>query len=211
MSDDSIEVYQMRVLLSGISPIIWRRFLIRNDSTISDLHYALQILMNWGDYHLNQFVIRGKRYGVAQPGGICFSDNPDQVFLSQFHFRLKEKFLYEYNFNCEWKHEIRIEKIIQLEAKKTYPICIGGARLAPPEDCGGTWNYMSLKYHYSEWYILDRFMEIIEQKNMDFDREELRILSYWINIKKFDRRAVNNRLKKYSQGDETWMYEEEAL
>ncbi len=52
MADNSAKVYQMRVLLKGISPIIWRRFLIRNDSSLADLHYTLQILMNWENYHL---------------------------------------------------------------------------------------------------------------------------------------------------------------
>lgn len=119
MVDNSAKVYQMRVLLKGISPIIWRRFLIRNDSSLADLHYTLQILMNWEDYHLHQFVIRGKRYGIAKDGGIWFSDNPHQIFLNQFCFRLKERFLYEYDFNCDWQHEIRIEKITRIEAKKT--------------------------------------------------------------------------------------------
>ena len=36
-------VYQLRVVLRGISPLIWRRLLVRGDSTIADLHHALQI------------------------------------------------------------------------------------------------------------------------------------------------------------------------
>jgi hypothetical protein len=36
-------VYQLRVVLRGISPLIWRRLLIRSDSSIADLHRTLQI------------------------------------------------------------------------------------------------------------------------------------------------------------------------
>ncbi|MCP3933553.1 MAG: plasmid pRiA4b ORF-3 family protein [Bacteroidetes bacterium] len=32
-------IYQLKVILLGVSPMIWRRLLIHGDSTISDLHY----------------------------------------------------------------------------------------------------------------------------------------------------------------------------
>jgi hypothetical protein len=35
-------VYQFKVVLRGISPMIWRRLLLRSDHTIAD-HYAIQI------------------------------------------------------------------------------------------------------------------------------------------------------------------------
>jgi hypothetical protein len=37
-------LYQLRVVLRGVSPLIWRRRLVRSDSTIAaDLHAALQL------------------------------------------------------------------------------------------------------------------------------------------------------------------------
>jgi hypothetical protein len=39
--DGKVFVYQLRVRLREISPEIWRRILIRSDSTIADLHYTL--------------------------------------------------------------------------------------------------------------------------------------------------------------------------
>jgi hypothetical protein len=52
--------YQIHVSLIGISPMIWRRLLVSEDSTIADLHYILQIAMGWSDGHLNRFTIHGK-------------------------------------------------------------------------------------------------------------------------------------------------------
>ena len=34
-------IYQFRIWLRSISPTIWRRFLVRSDRTIADLHYIL--------------------------------------------------------------------------------------------------------------------------------------------------------------------------
>jgi hypothetical protein len=53
-----VQIYQFHVLLVTISPAIWRRFLIRSDSSIADLHYILQIVMGWDDEHLHQFTIQ---------------------------------------------------------------------------------------------------------------------------------------------------------
>ena len=66
------EVYQFRVYLLEISPMIWRRLLLRNDHTIADLYYTLQIAIGWDDFHLHQFTIRGKRYGVSRIYGPHF-------------------------------------------------------------------------------------------------------------------------------------------
>ena len=64
-------VYQLRVILRGISPLIWRRVLVRSDSRIADLHTTLQIALSWSDELLNHFVIHGtsqdlRRHGPAQ-------------------------------------------------------------------------------------------------------------------------------------------------
>jgi hypothetical protein len=32
-------IYQLTVVLQGLSPMIWRRLLVCGDSTIADLHY----------------------------------------------------------------------------------------------------------------------------------------------------------------------------
>jgi hypothetical protein len=54
-----VQIYQFHVLLLTISPAIWRRFLIRNDSTIADLHHVLQIVMGWDDEHLHPCWLHG--------------------------------------------------------------------------------------------------------------------------------------------------------
>jgi hypothetical protein len=99
MSDLSlVHVYQLKVWIQAISPMVWRRLLVRSDSTLADLHYTLQIAIGWSDTHLNRFHIHGKDYGVYHSGGISFADDPEQVSLSVFGFRPRERFLYEYDF-----------------------------------------------------------------------------------------------------------------
>ena len=91
-------IYQLKVVLQGISPMIWRRLLVCGDNTIADLHYINQIAMGWSDDHLHQFRIHGKRYGIYRTGGISFSDDPNTVRLKDLGLRIKERFFYEYDF-----------------------------------------------------------------------------------------------------------------
>lgn len=198
----SIEVYQLRIYLREISPMIWRRLLVRSDSTIADLHHTLQIAMGWEDAHLHQFIIRGKRYGISWLGGMVFSDNAHQVQLNDLRLRVNERFLYEYDFYDQWHHEIRLEKPLPFDPAKIYPVCTGGARAAPPEDCGGPWAYLALKQKYNAWYIAQRILEIFEAESVGEYREELKIFQYWLKADKFDRRSVNRRLKQYGDDNE---------
>jgi hypothetical protein len=201
-----VEVYQFRVYLREISPAIWRRLLLRSDQTIADLHYTLQITMGWSAFHLNRFVIHGKDFGVAHVGGMSFSDDPRTVKLSDFHFRLRERFLYEYDFGDRWEHEIRLEKKLPLDPTQTYPVCIGGSRKAPPEDCGGPSAFQALESHYSLPYIAEKLWEIIEYDLRDEYWEEIHEFMYWLSVNQFDRRAVNHRLQQYATGDEEWRW-----
>jgi Plasmid pRiA4b ORF-3-like protein len=209
----TIEVYQLHVWLREITPLIWRRLLVRSDSSIADLPYTLQIAMGWDDAHLHRFRIRGKDYGISRIGGIGFRDNPRQVRLADFHFRLNERFLYEYDFGDLWQHVIRVERRLAWDDKRTYPVCIGGQRAAPPEDCGGPWAFMALQDEYSPGYFLDRYTDLLESirtGDLDDARDqwaELEPLQEWLELEHFDRRQVNRRLQHDAVGDEGWRWE----
>jgi hypothetical protein len=69
-----------------------------------------------------------------------FTADAKKVPLSDFHFRPNEPFLYEYDFGDLWQYQVRFECPQLVEAKRTYPVCIGGSRAAPPEDCSGPWT-----------------------------------------------------------------------
>src|SRR5215813_3537382 len=137
-------IYQLKIALRGISPLIWRRLLVSADTSIADLHHLLQLVMGWTNSHLHRFLIQGKEYGIAYDGGKGFDDDPKQIRLANFRLRLRERFLYEYDFTDHWQHDLRVEQIVGADAKHTYPTCIGGKRAAPPEDCGGVEAYLVL-------------------------------------------------------------------
>ena len=213
------DIYQLLIVLRDVSPIIWRRILVTDDTSIADLHAILQIILEWSDDHLNQFIIRGKSYGVYHNGGLSFADDPKRVYLKDFQFRPNETFRYEYNFNDGWEFDIRLEKTHAFNSKLNYPHCLGGGRLAPPEDCGGPLAFLKLDHHYSVGqmnYELIRYIyrlakaqgfEHLEDLAIDslddeddydddYDLEvKLETLRYWANRHTFNRNKVNELLQ----------------
>jgi hypothetical protein len=189
------DVYQLRIRLCGVSPLIWRRLLVRSDSSIAELHHLIQAAFDWSDSHLHRFVIHGKDYGIAYAGGMCFNDEPKLVRLVDFGFRINERFFYEYDFSDLWRHELRLEQIVPFEPTQRYPRCTGGGRAAPPEDCGGPQAFLALRQHFSIFHITERLLRLVEQPEDIYDPQaELDTRRYWLGVDRFDRRRLNQEL-----------------
>ena len=141
MDTQSEMLYQFKIYIKGISPMIWRRFLVSSNTTIAELHYIVQLIMGWQDTHLNCFKIYGKNYGVYHSGGLSFDDDPMSIRLRDLRLRVNTKFTYEYDFSEDWQHIVRLEKILPFDPTMKHPVCLVGNRACPPEDIGGPNQY----------------------------------------------------------------------
>ena len=56
-SHETRNIYQLRIVLRGISPLIWRRVLVRDDTTFAQLHDLIPMLLQWRHEHLYDFHI----------------------------------------------------------------------------------------------------------------------------------------------------------
>jgi hypothetical protein len=194
-------VYQLKVVLRGISPLIWRRLLVSAETSLADLHPILQLVMGWTDSHLHRFFIHGQEYGSAYDGGRGFDDDPKQVRVADFRFRLRERFLYEYDFGDYWHHDIRIEQIVAADPKCIYPVCISGKRAAPPEECGGVEMYLAQWRRWKYDFLCGRLQDRVRDVERDFfteeEDEDRREAGY--DPDHFDRRQVNVRLRRWAR------------
>src|SRR5690349_1572525 len=59
----SQKVVSLKVTLRDTKPPVWRRLLVPGETTLADLHRAIQAAMGWEDYHLHTFDIAGRQYG----------------------------------------------------------------------------------------------------------------------------------------------------
>ena len=186
------DIYQLRAVLRGISPLVWRRLLVCADSSVADLHEVLQIAFGWEDMHLNRFEIRGREYGVYRDGGQSFSTDARQVRLRNLNLRRLERFVYEYDFGGLWVHDIRVEATLAADLKVTYPACVAGKCAAPPEDCGGPYAFMATRWRYCARGSGETG-EDLDEWDEDLD-EEGSVTGSSYHPDRFDRRQVNRAL-----------------
>lgn len=204
--------YRIHVWIRGINPMIWRRLVVSADNTLADLHYVIQIAFAWTDYHLHRFRIHGKEFGIPRLGGTWYSKDARRVRLVDFHFRVNERFLYEYDFTDGWEHQVRVERFIPPEQALLYPMCIGGSRAAPPEDCGGPIAFQERR-DAAPWEareLLHQIMDCVDQRDVTALRDRIDGIGEvreWLLLDKFDRRKVNRRLRQYATGDEQWQWD----
>jgi hypothetical protein len=199
-------IYQLRVVLRGISPLIWRRLLVPAGTTIAGLHDILQAAFGWSGEHLHCFTVHGTEYGICYAGGPIFRDDARRVRLGDLGLRETERFTYDYDLGALWRHDLRVEGILAGEPGRACPRCTGGRRAGPPEGCGGPEAFMEASQPHRLLAVMDRVTEIIEEARADASvlddcHEELVCLRPWLATGCFDRRALNRALAGF--GDPT--------
>jgi hypothetical protein len=172
------QIYQFKITLKDIKPPVWRRIQVPETYTFWDLHVAIQDVMGWLDYHLHEFEIIHPATGMKVDIGIPDEDFAlDTEVLPGWKQKIADYFSienpkaeYTYDFGDNWRHEIKLEKILPRENSVKYPLCIDGKRACPPEDCGGTWGYENfLKITMNPRH--ERYEEMLEWIGGEFDPE----------------------------------------
>ncbi|MEJ7747412.1 MAG: plasmid pRiA4b ORF-3 family protein [Luteimonas sp.] len=154
-------ILQIKVWLVGISPMVWRRVLVPAAFSLRELHGVIQVAMGWEGIHLYDFQLRAARYGSWE----LSASSPD-VTLAKLRLRKGARFVYEYDLNIPWRHEVRIEDRLGQETGKTYPLCTGGSGACPPEDCGGPESFMAgrdERFSFDALEDLDTMAEVMQR------------------------------------------------
>ena len=175
-------VYQLKIMLKGSKPPIWRKIQVKSNTTLVKLHDILQIVMGWTDSHLHQFIIHGVDYGVPHPDYEMDMEDEEHAKLGKLIFAEGEGFIYQYDFGDSWEHEILVEKILPVEKGLHYSICLKSKRACPPEDCGGVWGYLD-------------FLEAIGNANHPEHDEMFEWIGDKFDPEEFDIESINKQLK----------------
>jgi len=78
-----------------------------------------------------------------------------------------------------------------------YPVCVAGARAAPPEECDGPHAFLALRQHYHALSVIERLLALIDDPDAHHDPyDELRTLQYWAAVNRCDHRVINRQLQQ---------------
>ncbi len=145
---EPIAVYQLKIVLPYIEPVIWRQLEVSGEATFSMLHDTIQVAMGWENCHLWAFYVGDTEISPKSEHspfpGMPRARSADDVTLNEMLAKRRIQFRYVYDMGDDWLHDIKVEKIGAVEPDVDYPRCIGGAQACPPEDCGGFPGYQNI-------------------------------------------------------------------
>ncbi|MBW6462070.1 MAG: plasmid pRiA4b ORF-3 family protein [DPANN group archaeon] len=175
------KIFQLKIVLDGSKPKIWRRVLVEDTTTFDRMHNIIQKVMGWGNCHLHMFHVGVSEIGEPDPDYEGNIKDSKKIKLKDILI-LKQKFRYEYDFGDCWDHIITVEKILNKEDSKKYPVCIAGEMACPPDDSGGIWGYEEL-------------LEIMKNKSHPEHEHTVEWMGEDFNPEEFDIDKVNRRFK----------------
>lgn len=148
VSKASAPTYQIKVVLLGTNPAVWRTLKVPGDANLAWLHAVLQTAMGWTNSHLHHFLTLDGCYaprgGHSELGGDLDPPRDEaKATLQQIAPSKGVEFGYEYDFGDSWEHAITVERILP-PGNRTLAVCVDGAGACPPEDCGGVPGYAEL-------------------------------------------------------------------
>ncbi|OGS22983.1 MAG: hypothetical protein A2252_06205 [Elusimicrobia bacterium RIFOXYA2_FULL_39_19] len=179
------KVFQFKITLNEVTPLVWRRIQIPENYTFWDFHVAIQDSMGWLDYHLHEFTMlnstTGKPILIALPDPDKLDDRErlldwEQYPADYFSFENRTAW-YVYDFGDNWEHTIEFEGILVREKDRKYPICTDGQRACPPEDVGSVSGY-------------ERFLEIIKDPKHEEHKEMIKWAGSKFDPDQFDPKKV---------------------
>ena len=183
--------YQIKLVLKGSKPLIWRRLLIPSAILLSDLHRIIQTTMGWTNSHLHQFIKDRLYYQEQMDDNDLWDEELDVDYrstkLADLLRKEKERIIYEYDFGDSWEHDVILEKILPAGDGAEYPVCLDGKLNCPPEDCGGIWGYYGM-------------LEILKHPDHEEYDDYIEWLGGEFDPDYFDRNKVNYLLKEDNYG-----------
>ena len=137
--DEVEEIATARIELRGSDPLIWRQVDVPTAISLRGLHDIVQAAMGWLDYHLWEFTIDRRRYGLPmdEDWGTEPRGNAGKIRLREVLKPRRTTIDYLYDFGDCWEHRLIVSDRRAGEPGLAYPRFIAGERNAPPEDCGG--------------------------------------------------------------------------
>ena len=146
VADSFGQICTVRIELLDTDPLIWREVQVPTSITLKVLHDIVQITMGWLGYHLWEFTVGERTYGLPmdEDWGTAPRTEATKVRLRDVLKPRKTTIDYLYDFGDSWAHRLTVTGVRPGEPGVSYPRYVGGEWNALPEDCGGIPDYYDM-------------------------------------------------------------------
>jgi hypothetical protein len=196
-AEQKVGAVQLSARLRGASPPVTRGLRVAEQTSLAELHAALQAAFGWSDGHLYTFQIPGWRFGdPVRAIELAVAGGGVDVPLAAFGFEIGEPCLYRYNLFIPWEIDCRIEARGLIPAAR--PVTCEAASGDPPdEDLAGPPAYPQWRMDSDPAWALHQIEELLEEDLDDacFRAEACEILTR-ARTRSPTRRAIAERLQK---------------
>jgi hypothetical protein len=121
--DSFNEIATVRIELRDSDPVIWRQVEVPSSITLKVLHNVIQAAMGWFDYHLLEFTIAKRRYGLPmdEDWGTEPRTDASKVRLRDVLRPRRTTIDYLYDFGDCWEHRLTVTNIRGGDPDLSYP------------------------------------------------------------------------------------------
>ncbi|MDL2212022.1 plasmid pRiA4b ORF-3 family protein [Erysipelotrichaceae bacterium OttesenSCG-928-M19] len=157
-----MKAYQLKIMLKDASPPIWRRVIVPEGLTFTQLSIIINTVMNWSGYHLFDFEFKYQNLRIEEK-----SDDDEfsfgyevlaanETYINEF-IENNEWFSYTYDFGDDWQHRINVEKIVD-NYDNNFAQVIKFKGGSPLEDSGHDLSYLDeydidyVNEELEDWY-----------------------------------------------------------
>ncbi|HID86109.1 MAG TPA: plasmid pRiA4b ORF-3 family protein [Anaerolineae bacterium] len=119
-------------------PSVWQLIEIAENQTLDDLHYAILDAMRFDADHLYSFFMSGRAWDETTEYASPYGEGPSAagVKIGDLGLRMKQKFLYLYDYGDEHRFEVQLVGINPEAPKGRYPKIVE-KHGRPPRQYGG--------------------------------------------------------------------------
>lgn len=136
-------IYQMKVSLKGVKPIVWRRILVEDDMSFFKLQKTIAVAFDWPFSKFSEFRVRDiaicQRYSKIDFLKECL--NSITTRLRVFNIEPGECVVMQYDIVDKWVFDIEIEAYVKEESGVQYPVCVECSGQAPPIELGSPQDF----------------------------------------------------------------------
>ncbi len=145
--------YQLKITIKDSHPPIWRRVIVPEHITFYDLDNIIEALFGWTHSHLFEFDFYNR--GATFAGNPMALEDEESDAWECIDDWMEEglTFLYTYDFGDDWIHTVKVEKIVDYDARYPKVLKYKGPNMI--EDCGGIWGFERYRDEAEEFDMED--------------------------------------------------------